>query len=686
MSFFKYVFFILFIGQSALGMNPKGAPQKVNNLNYGILEDGPLSPVQVVVPVQPVGPAPAQQIVKSAQAEALNEQLIVAVEAGHLATVEKLINCGADINANVGGRSAFHLAALTSFKHKGICELLLKRGAEVNSRDCCGGTALHDAAYGSELLTIQLLVDHGADLCAVDDDGNSSLSIARAKYARSLSAMDYEKKNREEFYNGVQGIYNTCLIRAVRAKNNIEIEKLLLAGAEKGCIAKFEALDAQLIAAAEAGDLAAVEKCLNGGADINAQYGGQGALHKASYEYKDICLLLLKRGAKVNSRGALGGTALYNAVIGRQLPIIKLLVEHGADLCVVDDDGKTPLAFAQKFAPAGKDYKAFYKDFQEIYNMRFIKAAKAGDVAAAERLLAAGADKDYIDTNGFSAKDLFKDCSICFDTVLKGKFIPIVACKHNTMCIDCGREKIDSALNPKNLDLSLLSCSKSGCKELMSVQDIRAITGDEIYITKYSELALRSALDKIGDVRVCRTPDCKGIYLIDKDSKPCSITCDSCKKEYCSHCCYSHSTTISCNDANEMRLGKDPFEAASLLTIATTSEPCVKCKKPIEKAEGCNHMTCKKPPIGCGHEYCIVCKGNWSKLHHLCKKKLDKDDLAALEVANEASEQETKVSEQKIIAQHGTVLGHVRLLIMNKWAWVAVVVVGGVVVALRYLR
>lgn len=51
-------------------------------------------------------------------------------------------------------------------------------------------------------------------------------------------------------------------------------------------------------------------------------------------------------------------------------------------------------------------------------------------------------------------------------------------------------------------------------------------------------------------------------------------------------------------------------EAASSRWLADRSKPCPKCSSPIEKTEGCNHMTCKK----CKHDFCWVCLDNWR--HH----------------------------------------------------------------------
>lgn len=54
---------------------------------------------------------------------------------------------------------------------------------------------------------------------------------------------------------------------------------------------------------------------------------------------------------------------------------------------------------------------------------------------------------------------------------------------------------------------------------------------------------------------------------------------------------------------------KNKDESENVTWILANTKPCTKCTKPIEKNQGCNHMTCRQ----CGHEFCWMCMKDWKE-------------------------------------------------------------------------
>lgn len=119
---------------------------------------------------------------------------------------------------------------------------------------------------------------------------------------------------------------------------------------------------------------------LDHGANFNAgaNAGRQSPLHMAAFMGEtDVILLLLDKGAPINSLNSQGATPLGLAALQGKAAAVALLAQRGADLNAKNSDGFTPLMLAARF----------------------------GKTDAVTALVFAGADKTIRDQNGRSAAD-----------------------------------------------------------------------------------------------------------------------------------------------------------------------------------------------------------------------------------------------------------------------------------------
>ena len=97
--------------------------------------------------------------------------------------------------------------------------------------------------------------------------------------------------------------------------------------------------------AAKTGDLAAIERHLQDGADINGidpTFGQTPLVWAALVGQLEAVDWLLQNGAAVNGRTKDGGTPLHAAAFLGQVEVAKLLLQHRADIEAKNDNGDTP--------------------------------------------------------------------------------------------------------------------------------------------------------------------------------------------------------------------------------------------------------------------------------------------------------------------------------------------------------
>jgi ankyrin repeat protein len=214
----------------------------------------------------------------------------------------------------------------------------LAQGADINAQDDRGRTPLMAATHGNHVETVRVLIEAGADINIRDNRSDNPF-----------------------LYAGAEGL--------------LDILKLTIdAGADTRLTNRFGGT--ALIPAAERGHVEVVQELLN------------------------------RTDVEVNHINNLGWTALLEAIIlgdggERHQQIVRLLVDHGANIMIADKDGVTPLEHAR-----ARDFRAIEQILLEaarVRDMGMSAAAEAGEADAVKVWLSQGASVHAQDKFGVTA-------------------------------------------------------------------------------------------------------------------------------------------------------------------------------------------------------------------------------------------------------------------------------------------
>jgi ankyrin repeat protein len=230
---------------------------------------------------------------------------------------------------------------------------LLKSGANVNTKDNHGFTALHIASGRGDLATIELLINKGANVSAQNDGGDTPLHDAcmngKIEAVKLLieKGADINAKNK----SGQNPIYPTA------ESGNFALVKLLVSKGSQIPTTGYTPLHSAveglpLSQQFEAQRKEMVEYFLSQGVDVNtkgnSQYGTDATiLHSAAVRAdKEIIELLIKKGAQVETKIKGGKTPLFNSAMGGNIGAAEVLLANGANVNARDDSNDTALHLA----------------------------------------------------------------------------------------------------------------------------------------------------------------------------------------------------------------------------------------------------------------------------------------------------------------------------------------------------
>ena len=121
---------------------------------------------------------------------------------------------------------------------------------------------------------------------------------------------------------------------------------------------------------------------------------------------------------------------------------------------------------------------------------------------------------------------------------------------------------------------------------------ITELLGTDSY-KKFKRFMMNYEVSRSGNKRFCPFPDCETIIAGRKGQL--KTLCISCHRDFCFQCQTAWHKNKTCKQAQ-----KEMFKDWAFVVGANK---CPKCQAPVEKNDGCNHMSCTQ----CSHRWCWVC-------------------------------------------------------------------------------
>jgi ankyrin repeat protein len=320
--------------------------------------------------------------------------LTIAVKNGNTELVELLIEKGAEINGkNKDGETALTIA-VRSWSPRALA-IIIKRQPELNNK-----TTL--TRFTSHIKNIELLIEKGADINSKNMDGETVLMNAIQNGNTEL--VELLIKNGAEI-NGKSKDGETALMYAAQNGNTELVARLIKNGAEIN--GKSKDGETALMFAIFENHTEIVELLIENGANINAQdkKGDTALLLAVQSGHEKVVELLIKNGAKINDQNKNGATALMCAAQNGHEKVVELLIKRGAVINAQDTNGVTPLMSAaqnghekvvERLIKCGAETNA--RDIR--YETALMYAAQSGHEKVIKLLINSSADINAQDKNG----------------------------------------------------------------------------------------------------------------------------------------------------------------------------------------------------------------------------------------------------------------------------------------------
>ena len=323
-----------------------------------------------------------------------------AIQSGSLEEVVFLLDHGVGVNEPINDVNGTSLMAAARRGDKDIVVMLLNRGADVKAHSQDGIDAMNDAANSGHADIVALLVDHGAD---PNRGGlHDEMPLNEAARAGNLDTvkMLIQKGAKPDAPSGPGGLTplaNACCGSPGVGKDQVGVIQFLLQQGAKVSAPDDRGTTPLMLAATTYGRLDIIKTLVAAGADIHSA-DGEGA--KAFRKLIEVpspgappgLKSLLQVGADPNWPVRNGYSALFYAI----------QVRPNADIVAARASAKADVNATRHQPPMGEFVGGPPPDY--VYSA-LIAAVKADSVPMVKALLEGGANAHYKDSEGKTALD-----------------------------------------------------------------------------------------------------------------------------------------------------------------------------------------------------------------------------------------------------------------------------------------
>jgi len=346
--------------------------------------------------------------------------VMFAAAGGHAKATSELIKLGADINA---------IAQATPEYLEKLAVMIEEGTVEENDPHVDGVTAVHVAAQGGHLETVEILTEANADVTILDDEDRSPLLLAvKGNHGEVASALVQAGADPNTPYIDDDGESHNLLMDSIIVENSeftvLLIEKdadlyqeddhkvtTLLQASHRGMI---DVLDALLEKHASSG-----ASGKDGWIDSPSDEGITPLIASCSEGHVEAVKLLIKAKADVNAKDKDQTNSLMAASARGHTDIVELLLNAEASVNEQNVDGHTALMFAYN----GKNQvETLWERYTQFVKESEVESAEKDDVddggtgtiirealdkhnKMVDLLIKNGADESLKDKEGHAAKD-----------------------------------------------------------------------------------------------------------------------------------------------------------------------------------------------------------------------------------------------------------------------------------------